>query len=42
MAKALCLMAQGYMHWEVGEMMGKSEGAIDQYVVRIKKYLNNL
>ena len=42
MVKALCLMAQGYMQWEVGAILGKSEGAIKQYVVRIKKELERL
>ena len=42
MAKAFCLMAQGYMQWEVGEMLSKSEGSIKQYVVRMKSYLKNV
>lgn len=42
MAEAFCLMAQGYLYWEIGEMLYKSEGAIKQYVVRIKKLLEKM
>ena len=31
--------AMGYDYWEIAEILGKSEGAIKQYVYRIKKYL---
>jgi hypothetical protein len=41
MVEAFCLIAQGYMQWEIGEMLGKSEGAIEDYVTRIKSILKN-
>jgi hypothetical protein len=39
MARALCLMAQGYCQWEVAEEMGLSDRTIEQYIHRAKKYL---
>jgi DNA-binding NarL/FixJ family response regulator len=40
--EALCLMAQGYMEWEVAEKMGKSEEAIKQYIYRTRKLLEKI
>ena len=39
MAKAFCLMAQGYMQWEVGIMLGRSVDTIKWYIKEIKKLL---
>lgn len=39
MAKAFCLMAQGYMQWEVGQILQLSVRTIEQYVYRFKKEL---
>lgn len=42
MARAFCLMAQGYMQWEVGQMLQLSVRTIEQYVYRFKKYLEKV
>ena len=39
MAEALCLMAQGYMQWEIGEMLNVSERTIQSYTRRVERYL---
>ena len=39
MAEALCLIAQGYLQWEVAEMLEVSVRTVEQYVYRFKKYL---
>ena len=42
MAKAFCLMAQGYMQWEVGQTLQLSVRTIGQYVYRFKKELKEV
>ena len=42
MIRAFELMAQGYLHWEVGLMLGLSDRTIDCYVDRFKKYLKKV
>ena len=32
LAEALCLVAQGYCQWEVGEILGRSERTIGRYI----------
>lgn len=39
MAEAFCLMAQGYLQWEVGEILGKSERTIRRYIEIAKEKL---
>ena len=39
MASALCLMAQGYCHWEIAILLSLSERTIENYVFRIKRDL---
>jgi len=41
MAEALCLMAQGYLQWEIALMLGRSEDTIEWYVRKIKRILKN-
>lgn len=39
MVEALCLMAQGYLQWEIGELLNLSKRTIENYVFRIKRKL---
>lgn len=42
MVQAFCLMAQGFLQWEVGEILKLSERTIQCYVQRVKrKYLTS-
>ncbi len=36
LAKALCLVAQGYCQWEVGEILGRSERTIRRYIREVR------
>jgi DNA-binding NarL/FixJ family response regulator len=42
MARSLHLIAQGFLHWEIAEMLKLSERTVDQYVYRFKKYLQKV
>jgi len=37
MREALCLIAQGFLYWEIAEMLKLTERTIERYVERIKK-----
>ena len=41
MAEALCLLAQGYEQWEVGELLGRSERSIRRYVDKARKLFDS-
>ena len=36
---ALCLAAQGYMQWEIGELIGRSERTVRRYMSEAKKII---
>jgi DNA-directed RNA polymerase specialized sigma24 family protein len=36
---ALCLAAQGYYQWEIGEMLGKSTSTIKRYIAEAKRII---
>ena len=36
---ALCLAAQGYYQWEIGEILGKSASTIKRYIAEAKRIL---
>ncbi len=42
MAEALCLLAQGYLKWEVAILLNLSERTVENYIYRVKDYLRNI
>jgi len=38
-AAALCLAAQGYYQWQIGEMLGRSTRTIRRYIAEAKKII---
>ena len=42
MAKALCLIVQGYFYWEIAKELKLSERTVEWYVDEMKRFLKKL